>query len=115
MHRRGIRVLPGGDYGFAWTPHGTNAKDLEYFVNLLGFTPMEAILSATKLGGEIMGKAGELGQIKEGFLADLILVDGDPLANIRILQERKRLLAIMKDGEFYKAPEVAAQRTRIAV
>jgi len=115
MHRRGIRVLPGGDYGFAWTPHGTNAKDLEYFVNLLGFTPMEAILAATKLGGEIMGKAGELGQIKEGFLADLILVDGDPLANIRILQERKRLLAIMKDGEFHKAPEVAAQRTRIAV
>ena len=44
MHRRGIRVCIGGDYGFAWTPHGTNAKDLEFFVEMLGFTPMEAIL-----------------------------------------------------------------------
>ena len=43
---RGIRILPGGDYGFAWTEHGTNAKDLEYFVRYLGFTPMEAIRSA---------------------------------------------------------------------
>jgi imidazolonepropionase-like amidohydrolase len=114
MHRRGIRVLPGGDYGFAWTPHGTNAKDLEYFVSLLGFSPMEAILSATKHGGEIMGRPGELGQVKDGFLADLILVDGDPLANIRILQERKRILAVMKDGEFHRAPEVTAQRARLA-
>jgi len=115
MHRRGIRILPGGDYGFAWTPHGTNAKDLEYFVHLLGFSPMEAILAATRLGGEIMARPGELGQVKEGYLADLLLVDGDPLANIRILQDRKRLLAIMKDGEFHKAPEVTAQRSRIAV
>ena len=52
IHRRGIRVLPGGDYGFAWMKHGTNAKDLEYFVKYLGFTPMESLLSATKLGGE---------------------------------------------------------------
>jgi hypothetical protein len=38
MHRSGILVLPGGDYGFAWTPHGTYARDLEHFVELLGFT-----------------------------------------------------------------------------
>ena len=51
MHRRGIRVLPGGDYGFAWTPHGTYARDLQHFVERLGFTPMEAILSATAWAG----------------------------------------------------------------
>lgn len=39
MHRRGVKILPGGDYGFAWTPHGTYARDLEHFVELLGFTP----------------------------------------------------------------------------
>jgi imidazolonepropionase-like amidohydrolase len=115
MHRRGIRILPGGDYGFAWTPHGTNAKDLEYFVDLLSFSPMEAILSATRHGGEIMGRPNELGQVREGFLADLILVDGDPLANIRVLQERRRLLAVMKDGEFHKAPALTASRSRVAV
>ena len=49
MHKRGIRVLPGGDYGFAFTPHGQNARDLELFVKHLGFTPMEAIQSATRL------------------------------------------------------------------
>src|SRR3546814_2184979 len=50
MHRKGIRVLPGGDYGFAWTPHGQNAQDLEYFVDMVGMSPMEAIVSATRLG-----------------------------------------------------------------
>lgn len=104
MHRRGIRVLPGGDYGFAWTPHGTYAKDLEYFVNLVGMTPMEAIVSATRLGGEIMRMEKQLGLIREGYLADLLLVDGDPLADIRILQDRDRLSVIMKDGKFHKAP-----------
>jgi imidazolonepropionase-like amidohydrolase len=115
MHKRGIRVLPGGDYGFAWIPHGTNAKDLEYFVKYLGFTPMEALMAATKYGGQVMLKPNELGQIKEGYLADLLLVDGDPVSNISILQDKNRLLAIMKDGEFHKAPEIAAQRTRLAV
>jgi imidazolonepropionase-like amidohydrolase len=113
MHRRGIRILPGGDYGFAWTPQGTNAKDLETFVEMLGFSPMEAIVSATKLGGEIMGMGDELGMIKPGYLADLLLVDGDPIANIRVLQDKARLLAIMKDGKFHKAPRMNEQRRRL--
>jgi imidazolonepropionase-like amidohydrolase len=110
MHRRGIRVLPGGDYGFAFTPHGQNARDLEFFVKYLGFTPMEAIRSTTLYGGQIMMRGHELGAVKEGYLADLILVDGDPLANLSILRDPKRLLAVMKDGVFAKAPEIAAQR-----
>ena len=115
MHRRGIRVLPGGDYGFAWTPHGTYAKDLEYFVNLLGFTPIEALVAATRLGGQIFGKPNELGQVKEGYLADLILVDGDPVTNIRVLQDKNRILAIMKDGEFHKSPDLMPHRQRVAI
>lgn len=105
MHKRGIRVLIGGDYGFAWTPHGTNAKDIEYFVDLVGMTPMEAIQAATRYGGEIMGMGNELGMVREGYLADMLLVDGDPLSDVRILQDQKRLVAIMKDGKFHKAPE----------
>jgi imidazolonepropionase-like amidohydrolase len=114
MQRRGIRVLIGGDYGFAWTPQGTNAKDLEYFVDMVGFSPIEAILAGTKLGGEIMGMGNELGQIKQGYLADLLLVDGDPVANVRILQDKSRILAIMKDGEFHKAPRMNEQRRRLS-
>jgi imidazolonepropionase-like amidohydrolase len=110
MHKRGIRVLPGGDYGFAFTPHCQNARDLEFFVRYLGMTPMEAIRSATLYGGQIMMKPHELGVVKEGFLADLLLVDGDPLANLAILRDPKRILAVMKDGVFAKAPAIASQR-----
>jgi imidazolonepropionase-like amidohydrolase len=113
MHKRGIRVLIGGDYGFAWTPQGTNAKDLETFVDLLGFSPMEAIVAATRYGGQIMQMGNELGMIKQGYLADMLLVDGDPIANIRILQDKTRLLAIMKDGQFHKAPRMNEQRRRL--
>ena len=82
MLKRGIRILPGGDYGFAWTPHGTNAKDLEYFVQYLGMSPMEALLSATAWGGQMMQLGDQLGVVRDGALADLLLVDGDPLADI---------------------------------
>src|SRR5262245_16219086 len=112
MHKRGIRVLHGGDYGFAFTPHGENARDLEYFVKYLGMTPMEALLSATRHGGEIMMKGGELGQLRDGYLADLLLVDGDPLANLGILREPAKMLAVMKDGVFYKEPEIRSAQSR---
>jgi imidazolonepropionase-like amidohydrolase len=107
MRKRGIRVLPGGDYGFAWNPHGTYARDLLLFVDVLGFTPMETLVAATRLGGEIMGRAEELGQVKAGYLADLLLVDGDPLTDIKRLQNQDALLMIMKDGRAHKAPTAA--------
>ena len=103
MRKRGIRVLPGGDYGFPYTPHGTYARDLWLFVKILGFSAMDTIVAATKLGGEIMGRPGELGVVTTGALADLLLVDGDPLANIEILQDRGALRMIMKDGALHKA------------
>ena len=106
LHRRGVRILPGGDYGFAWNPVGTDARDIEHFVNLLGFTPMEAIMAATRLGGEIMGMGDRIGQVRAGYLADLLLVDGDPLASVAILQDRQKLRAIMKNGEFRKEPPI---------
>ncbi len=112
MHRRGIRVLPGGDYGFAWAPHWTNAMDLQYFVKYCGMTPMETIVAATRHGGAIMMRPKELGQVREGFLADLLLVDGDPVADLSILLDPKRLLAVMKDGVFHKAPEIRSERSR---
>jgi imidazolonepropionase-like amidohydrolase len=75
-------------------------------------TPMEAIVAATRLGGEIMMQPNELGLVKEGYLADLLLVDGDPLANLAILLDRSKLLGIMKDGVFHKEPELRSNRTR---
>jgi imidazolonepropionase-like amidohydrolase len=74
------------------------------FVECFGFTQLEAIRAATEWGGQVMGRGHELGQVSEGYLADLLLVDGDPSQEIEILQDRDRLLAIMKDGVFHKAP-----------
>ena len=73
---------------------------------------MEAILAGTKYGGQIMGMGDELGQIREGWLADLLLVDGDPLADVRILQDKTRLLAIVKDGKFHKEPAARSSFVR---
>ncbi|TAJ32362.1 MAG: amidohydrolase family protein [Reyranella sp.] len=101
MRKRGIRIVVGGDYGFAANPQGTNARDLEHFVTHFGFTASEALQAATRTGGEIMRRGHELGQIKPGFLADLLLVDGDPLADVRVLQDKRRLAMIMKGGARY--------------
>ncbi len=107
LRRRGLRILPGGDYGFPFNPNGRNARDLELFVQHFGYTSAEALSAATMLGGELMGMGDELGQVKPGFLADLLLVDGDPTADVRLLQDRHRLRAIMKDGRFHKDPALA--------
>jgi imidazolonepropionase-like amidohydrolase len=104
LRKRGVRVLPGGDYGFPYNPIGRNAFDLELFVNELGFTPSEALMAATKWGGELMGMGDTLGLVREGYLADLLLVKGDPTQDVRLLQDRDNLLMIMKDGAYHKAP-----------
>lgn len=108
LKRRGIRILPGGDYGFPFNPNGRNARDLELFVRHFGYTPSEALVAATRLGGEIMGMGNELGMIKNGFLADLLLVQGDPTQDVALLQDKSRLLAIMQAGRFHKAPAARA-------
>lgn len=100
MRKRGIRVVIGGDYGFAWTPQGTNARDIEHFVKLFGYSPSEALQCATRIGGELM--ALDTGLVQEGRLADLLLVDGDPLRDVRVLQDAQRLCLIMKNGAVHK-------------
>lgn len=98
MRKRGIPVVIGGDYGFSVNPQGTNANDLEHFVRHYGFSEAETLHCATMIGARAMDMADELGQVKEGYLADLLLVDGDPLADITVFQDKSRLSMIMKDG-----------------
>jgi imidazolonepropionase-like amidohydrolase len=108
LKRRGVRILIGGDYGFPFNPHGTNARDLEHFVTHYGYTPAEALTAATMLGGQIMGMGNELGLICEGYLADLLLIDGDPTQDVRILQDKSRIRMIMQGGKLYKSPTCEA-------
>jgi imidazolonepropionase-like amidohydrolase len=73
---------------------------------------METLVAATRLGGELMGLPGELGVARPGALADLLLVDGDPLADIAILQDRCAFRMIMKDGALHKPPPGATLPAR---
>lgn len=106
LKKRGVRILPGGDYGFPYNPVGRNARDLDIFVKLFGFSPIEALVAVTRHGGELM--AMEVGLIRAGMLADILLVDGDPTADVTILQDKVRIPAVMKDGRFHRAPPFGA-------
>ncbi|MEY3172584.1 MAG: hypothetical protein RLZZ436_497 [Planctomycetota bacterium] len=88
----------GGDYGFAWNPHGDYARELSFFVNYVGFTPLQVLTCATKNGARLMGRSDELGTVESGKLADLLVVDGDVLADIRLLEDRSRFIAVIQGG-----------------
>lgn len=108
MRKRGIRVLPGGDYGFAHNPHGRNAWEFELFEKKFGFTAAETLAAATRDGAALMGMADELGQVKPGYIADLLIVEGDPVKNIELLQNKNAISHILQAGKFYKRPQPPA-------
>jgi len=98
IQKAGGRLGMGGDYGFAWNPHGDYAKELTFFVRHVGFTALETITCATRNGAEIMRRGHEFGTVEAGKLADLLVVDGDVLADISLLEDRSRFLAVMQGG-----------------
>ena len=102
LREAGVRILVGGDYGLSITPHGTQAKDLEYFVDLFSMTPAEALLCATRDGGAAADVNGMVGTLEEGKYADLVIVDGDPTADVTVLQDHSRITGVMKGGVMYK-------------
>ena len=109
LRKRGIRALIGGDYGIPWQRHGTNARDIEHFTTYLGYSPIEALRCATRYGFEAMGRGNDLGLIRPGFVADVLLVKGDPTRDVKLLQDAKNLLCIMKDGVCHKTPGPACE------
>jgi imidazolonepropionase-like amidohydrolase len=100
-YRAGVTMAMGTDAGTPFNMHGENLKELE-LLQTIGMTPVELIRAATSIAARVLGMEGEIGSLEEGKLADLIVVDGDPLQDITILQNREKMPAIMKDGQFYK-------------
>src|ERR1700760_1441631 len=90
LRKRGLRVLPGGDYGFPNNPIGRNARDLELFVRLFGYSPAEA------RGGGL-----PVGLLRGGYFADVLVVRGEPTVDVSVLQDVGNLLAIMANGAFF--------------
>ncbi len=94
----GGRLGMGGDYGFAWNPHGDYAKELSFFVNYVGLKPLDVITCATKTGAEIMGRSDEFGTLEVGKLADVLVVEGDVIENIALLEDRANFIAVLQGG-----------------
>jgi len=99
VHENGVRLLSGTESGFSLTPYGHwHARELEVFVKHVGLSPDEAIRSATREAAFAIGLSGETGELAPERLADVIVVDGDPLADVRVLQDRSRLRHVIKGG-----------------
>jgi imidazolonepropionase-like amidohydrolase len=117
MHKAralGIKLLVGTDTGNnSFTPYGENhAKELEIFVKHGGFTPMEAVVAATRHNAYAVGLEGEVGEIAPGRLADIIVVNQDPIADITVLQGGRHLSWVIKDGKIVDgSPERDAMLT----
>jgi imidazolonepropionase-like amidohydrolase len=102
LHSNGVRIVAGGDFGHQWTRHGTYAAELASYVELLDLSPLEALLTATANAGPLVGRP--LGQVAEGYLADLVVVDGDPTADVRVLLDPDRVGPVVKGGTPASAP-----------
>ena len=112
LRKRGVRHLIGGDYGFAWSPHGAQARDIGYFMEYYGYSAAEALICATKCGGQAMRSEGDLGTLQVGKLADLILVKGNVLEDVSILTQPGRIALVMKDGVIQSSSPALAQATQ---
>ena len=88
----------GGDYGFGWTPHGTYAQELTFFVDYVGFSVLDTIRCATLGGAKMMGRENEIGSVEAGKLGDLLVVEGDVMKDIAILEDRRNFVAVMQGG-----------------
>ncbi|HKX79933.1 MAG TPA: amidohydrolase family protein [Novosphingobium sp.] len=100
--KAGVRVVLGDDYGSPKLQHGEYGAELDYYVNVVGIPAREVLRWATLHGAELMGRAHDLGALKAGYLADLVIVDGDPLTDVRVLGDEHRIVAVMKGGAFAK-------------
>ncbi len=98
--KAGVKYLVGTDSGFAITPYGEwHARELETFVKYFGFSPAEAIKCATVNNGSFVRHAGHVGSLEKGRFADILVFDGDPLADISQLQDRTRIREIFLGGD----------------
>lgn len=92
----GVKIVMGTDAGVAG--HGNNARELELLTKV-GLSPMQAIVAATRTAAECLGMEDRLGTLEAGKLADILIVDGDPLADIKVLQNKERIEMVIQNGK----------------
>jgi len=113
MHKAGVKIFMGTDMGQE-PDMGTNALELEVYVKL-GMTPMEAIQTATRNAAEAVHLDKDLGTLEAGKLADILLIDGNPAEDIRVLLPRENIKMVMKEGKVYVDRRKGHEKSVIAV
>ncbi|HVC67389.1 MAG TPA: amidohydrolase family protein [Acidimicrobiales bacterium] len=94
----GVRLVLGDDFGALHFPHGPYADELAYYVEEIGIPSMDVLTWATRNGADVLGRGDELGTVTAGKLADLLVVDGDPVADVNVLRDADALLAVVQGG-----------------
>jgi imidazolonepropionase-like amidohydrolase len=99
-HQAGVTLALGTDSGFSVSPYGVwHARELELLMTYAGLTSLQAIQAGTSNGALMIGLEGQIGVVAPGMIADLIVVDGDPIADIRVLQRRQCIETVIQDGK----------------
>jgi imidazolonepropionase-like amidohydrolase len=101
--KAGVPIALGTDAGTPFNRHGENLQEIKHLVEYGGFSPLEAIEAGTRVGAQVLGLEKELGTIEEGKLADLVVVDGDPLADIDILLQPASIRVVLQGGRIVKS------------
>jgi imidazolonepropionase-like amidohydrolase len=100
LHKAGLTIACGTDFlGSPLLKMGTNAMELELLVEQCSFKPIDAIVAATRNGAKACGLESQIGTVEKGKLADIIMVDGDPLKDIKVLQNKNKIKMVMKEGK----------------
>jgi imidazolonepropionase-like amidohydrolase len=100
LYKAGLTIASATDFcGSPLLKQGDNAMELELLVKHCGFKPMDAIIAATRNGAKACGLENEIGTIEKGKLADIIIVDGNPVKDIKVLQDKSKIKMVMKEGK----------------
>lgn len=95
----GVPFMTGSDAGFAITPYGEwHAREIEILVNWLGFSPAQALCAATSVSAKMMPTSQKVGALEVGRRADFLFINGDPLKDVSILQEREKIRGVFLGG-----------------
>jgi len=110
----GVRLVLGDDFGAINFPHGPYADELAYYVEEVGIPALDVLTWATRNGAEVLGRGDDLGTVEAGKVADLLVVDGDPVADINVLRDPDALLAVLLGGRMVsdRLPDAPPGRVR---
>jgi len=95
-------MATGTDFSGGVGRHGENAEEIEIFVEKVGMSPVEALIAATRNAAIAAGLEGRAGVIDKGYLADLIVVDGNPLDDVKVLRDQSKIVLVLREGTVLK-------------